>query len=136
MIYVRDSLRITAGIAAESQYARVWVPGGKPSGFINDPALQVLPEYHPVMIHSLHVAVYTTLGNLRRGVVIELCNLTDQRGQHSALRTQPSAGLQGFSGIRYDGPPFLCTRACGWWTHKSALVDGDTIYMWLSWEGV
>jgi len=136
MIYVRDSLRITAGIAAESQYARVWTPSGKPAGFINDPALAMLPEFHPVMIHSLQVAIYTTSGYLRRGQILELCNLTDQRGQHSQLRTQPRDGVQGIQGLVYDGPPFLCTRACGWWSHKPVLVDTDIVYMWLSWEGV
>jgi hypothetical protein len=136
MIYVRDSLRITAAIAAESQYARVWPSSGKPAGFINDPALQPLPEYHPVMVHSLQVAVYTTLGNLRRGIPIELCNLTDQRGQHSALRARPRNGVSGLFGVAYDGAPFLCDRACGWWVSKPALIDTDIIYMWLAWEGV
>src|SRR4030042_4952624 len=105
LIYVRDALKISAGMAAESQYSRVWCPSGKPSGFINDPALQLLPEYHPVMVHSLQVAIYTTLGYLRRGVVLELCNLTDQRGQHSRLRCQPSDGVQGFGGGVYEGAP-------------------------------
>lgn len=133
MIYVRDQLPIDATIAAESEYARVWHPAGI---FVSDPALNVLPHKQAVRVYQLQVWIITTLGYLRRGLPIELVNLTDQRGERTSLKTIPVDGVAGFNGIRYDGNPFLCEYGCGWWVRTPAIIDTNTVYMRIGWEGV
>lgn len=131
MYVIRDQLPINAAIAAESQYARVWNPAGI---FVSDPALQDLPRKCPVMVYSLQVWIITTLGYLRRGTPIELVNLTDQVGERFSLPTIPQDAVQGFNGVRYNGPPFLCEYGCGWWIRKPAVVDTNTVYMRIAWD--
>ena len=130
---VRDRLPVTAGIAAESEYARVWCPSR--GIFLSDPALLELPPYKAIKVHSLQVWVILTAGTLKRGVVVELVNLTDQRGERFSLPSTPRDGVQGFFGVRYNGAPFTSGYGCGWWCRKGALADTNSVYMRIEFEG-
>jgi hypothetical protein len=141
MFYVRDEYLVPATIwALADETSRFWCPG---NGFVQDPALVGWPQAGKAFVRSLEVWVLTNVGRIKRGVLVELVNLTEPAAtqfwipaNQLTLSTFPMDGVQGDMGISYFGPGFECRWGVGWTLRNPAVVPGEFVEMRIAWEGM
>ena len=133
LIWQRDKYRMSAADVAETSLGRFWTP----RGWLHDPVSTRLVshrevwEVHQIQAWPIHVAT----GLNKHGMAIELCLCTEVPGGRVALPTSPASGLVSVNhGICYHGPTLYATHGVGWWMNKGALVDGDTMFLYIQYR--